>query len=76
MPSTPGTKIAASLRSGARAAPSRAVRTRVRPATSRGIAGRDVSGFFGFLFLYQAVTSTAALHGYFQYLTGATRRWK
>jgi biofilm PGA synthesis N-glycosyltransferase PgaC len=37
---------------------------------------RDISGFFGFLFLYQAVTSTAALHGYLQYLTGATRRWK
>jgi biofilm PGA synthesis N-glycosyltransferase PgaC len=37
---------------------------------------RDASGFFGFLFLYQAVTSTAALRGYLQYLTGATRRWK
>ena len=37
---------------------------------------RDISGFFAFLFLYQAITSTAALHGYMQYLTGASRRWK
>ena len=39
-PSIPGTKIAVSSSSAARAAPSRAVRTRTRPARSRGIAGR------------------------------------
>jgi biofilm PGA synthesis N-glycosyltransferase PgaC len=37
---------------------------------------RDASGFFAYLFVYQAVTSTAALLGYLQYLTGAARRWK
>ena len=41
----PGTKIAASFRSAAREAPSRAVRRRTRPARSRGIAGRPTSGF-------------------------------
>ena len=43
-PSTPGTKIAALFSSAAREAPSRAVRTRTRPARSRGIAGRPISG--------------------------------
>jgi biofilm PGA synthesis N-glycosyltransferase PgaC len=37
---------------------------------------RDRRGFFGYLFLYQALTSTASLRGYAQQLRGATRRWK
>jgi biofilm PGA synthesis N-glycosyltransferase PgaC len=36
----------------------------------------DVSGFWAFLFLYQALTSAAALQGYLQYITGSARRWK
>jgi biofilm PGA synthesis N-glycosyltransferase PgaC len=39
-------------------------------------APRDVSGFWSYLFAYQAITSTAALRGYWQYLRGAARRWK
>jgi biofilm PGA synthesis N-glycosyltransferase PgaC len=44
-------------------------RLRVRPE-------RDRRGFFGYLFLYQALTSTASLRGYAQQLRGAARRWK
>jgi biofilm PGA synthesis N-glycosyltransferase PgaC len=44
-------------------------RLRVHPA-------HDIRGFYGYLFLYQALTSAASLRGYAQYLTGATRRWK
>jgi biofilm PGA synthesis N-glycosyltransferase PgaC len=36
----------------------------------------DARGFYSFLFMYQALTSAAALRGYAQYLTGAARRWK
>ena len=36
----------------------------------------DARGFYGYLFAYQALTSSASLRGYLQYLTGATRRWK
>jgi biofilm PGA synthesis N-glycosyltransferase PgaC len=36
----------------------------------------DVGGFLGYLFAYQALTSTASLRGYAQYLTGTARRWK
>jgi biofilm PGA synthesis N-glycosyltransferase PgaC len=37
---------------------------------------RDISGFWAFLVLYQALTSAAALQGYAQYITGSARRWK
>jgi biofilm PGA synthesis N-glycosyltransferase PgaC len=36
----------------------------------------DRRGFWGYLFLYQALTSTASLRGYAQQLRGAGRRWK
>jgi biofilm PGA synthesis N-glycosyltransferase PgaC len=36
----------------------------------------DAGGFYGYLFAYQALTSSASLRGYLQYLTGAARRWK
>jgi biofilm PGA synthesis N-glycosyltransferase PgaC len=36
----------------------------------------DRRGFFGYLFGYQALTSTASLRGYVQQLAGAGRRWK
>ncbi len=36
----------------------------------------DRRGFFGFLFVYQALASAASLRGYYQYITGTTRRWK
>ena len=36
----------------------------------------DAGGFFGYLFGYQAITSSASLRGYMQYLTGTRRRWK
>ncbi len=35
----------------------------------------DTRGFYGYLFAYQALTSSASLRGYLQYLTGAARRW-
>ena len=38
--------------------------------------GKDVRGFFGYLFAYQALTSSASLRGYLQYLTGSVRRWR
>jgi biofilm PGA synthesis N-glycosyltransferase PgaC len=44
-------------------------RLRVRPE-------RDRRGFIGYLFAYQALTSTASLRGYAQQLRGAARRWK
>jgi biofilm PGA synthesis N-glycosyltransferase PgaC len=36
----------------------------------------DRRGFFGYLFAYQALTSTASLRGYAQQIAGASRRWK
>ncbi|HEY5815135.1 MAG TPA: glycosyltransferase family 2 protein [Solirubrobacterales bacterium] len=36
----------------------------------------DVPGFYGYLFGYQALISSAALRGYAEYLSGAPRRWK
>ena len=36
----------------------------------------DRRGFFGYLFGYQALTSTASLRGYAQQIRGATRRWR
>ena len=36
----------------------------------------DRRGFFGYLFGYQALTSTASLRGYAQQIAGAARRWK
>lgn len=36
----------------------------------------DARGFYGYLFVYQALISTAALRGYAEYVTGAPRRWK
>jgi biofilm PGA synthesis N-glycosyltransferase PgaC len=36
----------------------------------------DRRGFWAYLFLYQALTSTASLRGYAQQLRGAARRWK
>jgi biofilm PGA synthesis N-glycosyltransferase PgaC len=37
---------------------------------------RDVSGYLGYLFAYQAITSPAALRGYWQFVRGTARRWK
>ena len=37
---------------------------------------RDARGFVGYLFIYQVLTSIAALRGYGQYITGTARRWK
>ena len=37
---------------------------------------RDTLGFLGYLFVFQAITSSAALRGYGQYLAGTARRWK
>ncbi|MGZ4295731.1 MAG: glycosyltransferase family 2 protein [Solirubrobacteraceae bacterium] len=37
---------------------------------------RDRRGFFGYLFAYQALVSTASLRGYAQHLRGSARRWK
>jgi hypothetical protein len=36
----------------------------------------DIRGFFGYLFAYQALTSSASLRGYAQYVVGAARRWR
>jgi poly-beta-1,6-N-acetyl-D-glucosamine synthase len=36
----------------------------------------DRRGFWGYLFLYQALSSVASLRGYTQYVVGANRRWK
>jgi poly-beta-1,6-N-acetyl-D-glucosamine synthase len=37
---------------------------------------RDRRGFFGYLLVYQALTSAASLRGYGQHIAGAGRRWK
>jgi poly-beta-1,6-N-acetyl-D-glucosamine synthase len=37
---------------------------------------RDIRGFYGYLFAYQTLTSSASIRGYAQYLLGTTRRWK
>jgi poly-beta-1,6-N-acetyl-D-glucosamine synthase len=36
----------------------------------------DTGGFLGYLFAYQALTSSASLRGYAQYLARTARRWK
>jgi poly-beta-1,6-N-acetyl-D-glucosamine synthase len=36
----------------------------------------DAAGFWSYLFLYQALVSTASLRGYAQFVTGAARRWR
>jgi poly-beta-1,6-N-acetyl-D-glucosamine synthase len=36
----------------------------------------DRRGFLGYLFIYRALSSPAALRGYGQYLTGAVRSWR
>ena len=36
----------------------------------------DTGGFFSYLFGYQAITSSASLRGYLDYVTAAPRRWK
>jgi biofilm PGA synthesis N-glycosyltransferase PgaC len=36
----------------------------------------DTRGFYGYLFAYQALTSSASLRGYLQYLAGTAPRWK
>ena len=36
----------------------------------------DRRGFWGYLFLYQALSSVASLRGDAQYLIGAGRQWK
>jgi biofilm PGA synthesis N-glycosyltransferase PgaC len=36
----------------------------------------DKKGFLGYLFVYQVLTSAAALRGYGQYLVGSGRHWK
>ena len=42
-----------------------------------GITPRhDKRGYLGYLFAYQVLTSSASLRGYWQYATGAARRWK
>lgn len=43
-----------------------------RPPTTR----RWSRGFFGYLLVYQAVTSSAALRGYYQHAAGTRRRWR
>jgi biofilm PGA synthesis N-glycosyltransferase PgaC len=37
---------------------------------------QDIRGFYGYLFAYQALTSSASLRGYAQYVVGAARRWR
>ena len=37
---------------------------------------QDIAGFYSYLFGYQALTSSASLRGYMDYLTAAPRRWK
>ena len=36
----------------------------------------DHQGFWSYLFLYQALASTASIRGYLQHLTQTKRRWK
>ena len=40
------------------------------------LSERDRRGYLGYLFAYQAVTSAASLRGYWQFLSGAVRRWE
>jgi biofilm PGA synthesis N-glycosyltransferase PgaC len=42
---------------------------RVRPRADR-------RGFLGYLLVYQALTSAAALRGYAQYVAGSSRSWR
>jgi hypothetical protein len=37
---------------------------------------RDIRGFYGYLFAYQTLTSSASIRGYAQYLVGTARRWR
>ena len=37
---------------------------------------RDRRGYIGYLFAYQALISSASLRGYWEYVTGAARRWR
>jgi biofilm PGA synthesis N-glycosyltransferase PgaC len=37
---------------------------------------QDARGFLGYVFVYQVLTSAAALRGYAQHVVGAGRRWK
>jgi poly-beta-1,6-N-acetyl-D-glucosamine synthase len=37
---------------------------------------QDIRGFYGYLFGYQVLTSSASLRGYLQYILGTARRWK
>jgi biofilm PGA synthesis N-glycosyltransferase PgaC len=42
-----------------------------------GVAsGHDRRGYAGYLFAYQVLASSASLRGYWQFLSGAARRWK
>ena len=38
--------------------------------------GNDARGFVGYLFVYQVLTSAAALRGYAQQIAGSGRRWR
>ena len=40
------------------------------------LSERDPRGYLGYLFAYQALSSSASLRGYWQFLSGAARRWK
>jgi poly-beta-1,6-N-acetyl-D-glucosamine synthase len=40
------------------------------------LPSRDRLGYLGYLFAYQALSSSAALRGYWQYLAGTARRWE
>ena len=50
--------------------------TATSSADSTSTPQRDARGFIGYLFIYQVLTSAAALRGYGQYITGTARRWK
>jgi poly-beta-1,6-N-acetyl-D-glucosamine synthase len=39
-------------------------------------AGHNTRGFIGYLFVYQMLTSAAALRGYGQYIIGTRRHWR
>ena len=57
-------------------------RRRRQPRAAAAPDGRDVRpradrrGFLGYLFVYQAITSLAALRGYGQFVVGSARNWK
>ena len=40
------------------------------------VPDHDRRGYMGYLFAYQVLTSSASLRGYWQFATGAARRWK